>query len=208
MKTTHFIKVILRQVPVYIFPSIQWMQQTKPTTTYRAHYDIELWAHKQVFTHFVVKKNKSRFTRFWGKIILNLNPCKTFDSLQVCYHPKLLIGNDRRGILGGATFLAPSGKGNAIGQPFWRQISFRNCDYIFVHWHPVMVKASNCTTISCLLFANLPHDWRPRRHWGVLNWGLLILESILDQGAGAVVPPSFLFSCCFGSWFFCVLSTG
>ena len=68
----------------YILPSIQWMQQTKPTMTYRAHYDVELKAHKQGFTHFVAKRKKLPFTRFWGKILnSNFHPCKTFDISQV-----------------------------------------------------------------------------------------------------------------------------
>ena len=41
----------------------------------------------QGFTRFVVKTNKSWFTRFGGKILnLNFHPCKKFDILQVCLY--------------------------------------------------------------------------------------------------------------------------
>ena len=81
-----FIGVILPQAPVYLtqtnndFPLSPVKSWNKYLTIW-----IELWAHKmQGFARFVVKTNKSWFTRFWGKILnSNFHPCKKFDILQV-----------------------------------------------------------------------------------------------------------------------------
>ena len=50
--------------------------------TAAVHYNIELGAHKQGFTHFFVKTNMLQFMSFWGKSLnSNFHPCKEIDIL-------------------------------------------------------------------------------------------------------------------------------
>ena len=112
-----FIGVILPQAPVYLtqtnndFPLSPVKSWNKYLTIW-----IELWAHKmQGFTRFVVKTNKSWFTRFWGKILnSNFHPCKKFDILQVCLWELLAMFLDLSGSIAAFQTQFSSGWGMRI----------------------------------------------------------------------------------------------